>query len=333
MTEEARPQDSASRVRNSCRTAAQDTGPAQSSGTPVAARAHRCNTRSTLQLSVQDFNGKIINRNLGQTDEDCILWTVTGDGGAGGDNLKLHLSHSGSPSSHAKHPADDRLLLLQHHQHQHQLASHLPPPATFRWSATASPLHIDSAHLLLAPNAPKSERVAAWTEDVHRRHVARTARARARLTLKPWSKERVVAASNSGQADPANQNGCGVLETSFRLAAADTPEVVGDVGGSGSGGFAAVVSEDDAAFHSRMVTPSQQTSTPRKDSAPLTSRSSSRPATTSGRYFARCNGLKITSSNSYHADTRTRPRTAGQRSWTSSGLNIQKVVLHPKQLM
>ncbi|KAL8606899.1 hypothetical protein ACOMHN_048695 [Nucella lapillus] len=284
-----------------------DTAPETATTTQpeTTARAHRVHTRTTLQPSVQDFNGKIINRTLGgDTDEDQILWTVVGAGGGGGNRLHLKLPLF-------KQTADD----------QTDPSPQTPnlPPATFRWTSSPINLLIDTTRIPLAPTVVKTERVAAWTEDVHRRHVTRTARARARLMpAKPWATERVVPSGHSmgGGGGGVGVDSGGGLEPSFQLSA--SPEVVDGGGGVQESG------------RSCGVKPSK--SSPKKDyggrGGALTSRS--RPATTTGRYFDRGNGLR--SSRSAHV-ARTRPKTAGHWSWSSPGLSIQKVVLRPKELL
>ena len=74
-----------------------------------------------------------------------------------------------------------------------------PMPATsFKGSGAFSPLHWETARLPLVPNLLRSDRTAAWTEEVHRRHVARTARARARLSPKQRMTEKVMPTKPAG---------------------------------------------------------------------------------------------------------------------------------------
>ena len=72
------------------------------------------------------------------------------------------------------------------------------PSGSFRGNGAFSPLHWESARLPVVPTALRSDRTAAWTEEVHRRHVARTARARARLSPKQRMADRVIPTSPQG---------------------------------------------------------------------------------------------------------------------------------------
>ncbi|XP_076465487.1 uncharacterized protein LOC143297178 [Babylonia areolata] len=254
-------------------------------GACTARATQRSVSRVTLQPSVHDFNGNIINRAV---DEDKMVWTMG----------KNHIKHTPPFTDFA-----------------------YPVPAAFRRGGAFHPAHWDTSRLPFVPNGSRTDRINAWAEEVHRRHVARTARVRARLSPTKsrggggLGNDRVVPTAPSGISG-GSLSGLYEHECSFSLS---LPENGATGAGGGGGGGGDVKDLDDARFTSFSRTSS------RGDNM-MTSRS--RPATT-GRYFDSSNGLRnIRSSQTVF---RSRPNTATPCS--GPGLKIKKMTLHHKELV
>lgn len=248
-----------------------------------SARISRTASRVTLQPSVQDFNGNIINKAL--ANEDQLVWLT------------------GSKTQGKFQPAVTGDLYA------------FPVPASFRGSVTFGPQATDLVSLTHGrlPNVPplnRHDRTTAWSDEVHRRHVVRTARVRRCLSPKQKRAERAIPA-----ATPVSVGGSGVgglmhydSDSTFSLT---LPFANGD----------SLNHMDDI----RLATTNYSRGSSRNDNQ-FTSRY--RPATT-GRYFDTSNGLRNLRSSP--VVLRSRPVTAAP--WSGSGLKIKKVVLHPKELM
>ncbi|KAL8589099.1 hypothetical protein ACOMHN_017262 [Nucella lapillus] len=236
-------------------------------GMYTARGPQRSMSRATLQPTVHDFNGNIINRAI---DDDQSVWVMG----------KNQFKHTPSSTDFA-----------------------YPVPASFRKGGAFNPAHWESSRLPYVPNGIKAHRINAWAEEVHRRHVARTARVRSRLSAKPRVvADRVIPATPSGVSGISRLSGY-ENECSFSLS---LPE-----------------NGVDRDLEDMRLTSFSRTSS-RNDSA-MTSRS--RPATT-GRYFDSSNGLRnIRSSPSVF---RSRPNTATPG--TGPGLKIKKLTIHHKEL-
>ncbi|KAK7115730.1 uncharacterized protein [Littorina saxatilis] len=259
--------------QDSARMAAQESSRTYNNQDTVRA-TQRSMSRATLQPAVHDFNGNIIKKAM---DDDQVVWLIG--------------------KSHAKiHPAATEYSY--------------PVPASFRGSGAFGALQWESARLPnvsgpLGVPSHRSDRTSAWAEEVHRRHLARTARARARLSPKHRMIERVIPSGSSIMYDHNHHHHHSHHQNSSFSLSLPMPM------------------NEDNMEDVRLTSLSRLSS---RNENFHTARS--RPAT-SGRYFDSSNGLR----NRFNGPTglRSRPTTASQSS--GPGLSVRRITLHQKELM
>ncbi|XP_070206240.1 uncharacterized protein [Littorina saxatilis] len=291
--------------QDSARMAAQESSRTYNNQDTVRA-TQRSMSRATLQPAVHDFNGNIIKKAMGTSASQQTFSVLLSR-----ENCLAHLSRA--KVREAKLDDDQVVWLIgKSHAKIHPAATEYsyPVPASFRGSGAFGALQWESARLPnvsgpLGVPSHRSDRTSAWAEEVHRRHLARTARARARLSPKHRMIERVIPSGSSIMYDHNHHHHHSHHQNSSFSLSLPMPM------------------NEDNMEDVRLTSLSRLSS---RNENFHTARS--RPAT-SGRYFDSSNGLR----NRFNGPTglRSRPTTASQSS--GPGLSVRRITLHQKELM